>query len=172
MASIVRESVQRTASLNGTVIPAATDLIDSSGKVWTVSGGVIYKGGALAGYSKGVTKLLYDNNTIYQENSAGGWWSWNGNSWVSSSNSAYASRAWTAPTVNTDGTPLTDLAGYRISYRTNLSSAMQTIQLANPSAIGYVVKNLSAGTYYFVVAAYTTLGIQSSESSEVSKTIP
>ena len=41
--------------------------------------------GALAGYSNQVTLLLYVNNSVYQENSAGGWWSWNGSTWVATS---------------------------------------------------------------------------------------
>jgi hypothetical protein len=72
-------------SPEGTTIPSATQITDSSGNVWTVSGGIIYENGALAGYSSGVTSLLYDNNIIYQENAAGGWWSWNGNAWLASS---------------------------------------------------------------------------------------
>src|ERR1700731_2075081 len=79
------EAALGAASPSGTTIPSATQILDSSGKPWTLSGGVVYDNGALAGYSKGVTLLLYDNNLIYQENSAGGWWSWNGSTWVSSS---------------------------------------------------------------------------------------
>jgi hypothetical protein len=169
-------------SANGTTIPSATQIIDSSDNVWTVSGGVVYENGALAGYSNEVTLLLYDNNVIYQENSAGGWWSWNDSTWVSSSDprnvsvstpptAGTASLSWTAPTQNTDGTPLTDLAGYTIYYGTSPSDLTQTVQLADPSATGYVVSNLSAGTYYFAVAAYTTVATQSALSSESSKTI-
>jgi hypothetical protein len=73
-----------TASVNGTTIPAAAQIVDGSGNVWAVSGGVISENGALAGYSADVTLLLYDNNTIYQQNSAGGWWSWVGGTWASS----------------------------------------------------------------------------------------
>ena len=79
---------------------------------------------------------------------------------------------WTAPTQNTNGTPLTDLAGYTIYYGTSPSALTQTIQLANPSATSYMVGGLSAGTYYFAVAAYTTAGTQSTRSSAGSKTIP
>jgi hypothetical protein len=165
------------ASPNGTTIPSTTQITDSNGNVWTVSGGVVLENGALAGYSNGAALLLYDNNTIYQENSAGGWWSWNGSSWLASSNPAEtatgsASLSWTAPTQNTDGTPLTGLAGYTIYYGTSPGALTETIELAIPSATGYVVSSLSSGTYYFAVAAYTTVGTQSAQSSAVSKTIP
>ena len=42
-----------------------TQIVDSSGNIWVVSGGVIYENGALAGYSNAVTALVYENNTIY-----------------------------------------------------------------------------------------------------------
>jgi Fibronectin type III domain len=168
---------RNSSSPNGTAIPSVTQITDGSGNVWTVSGGVIFENGTLAGYSNGVTRLLYDNNIIYQENSAGGWWSWKGSTWVSSSDPSItattgsASLSWTTPTQNTNGTPLTDLAGYTIYYGTSPSELTQTIQLADPSATSYVINNLSAGTYYFAVAAYTTVATQSAQSSVGSKTI-
>jgi hypothetical protein len=82
-----------------------------------------------------------------------------------------ASLSWNAVTQNTDGTPLTDLAGYTIYYGTSSDSLTQTIQLDSPSGTSDVVGNLSAGTYYFAVAAYTTTGIQSALSAVGSKTI-
>jgi hypothetical protein len=79
--------------------------------------------------------------------------------------------SWTAPTENTNGTALTDLAGYTVYYGTSSGALTDTIQVANPSAIGYVVGNLNSGTYYFEVSAYTTAGTQSARSSMGSKTI-
>ena len=84
---------------------------------------------------------------------------------------ALLSLSWTAPNQNTNGTPLTDLAGYTIYYGTSPSEMTQTIQVADPSATSYVVGNLSAGTYYFAVAAYTSTATQSVQSSVGSETI-
>jgi hypothetical protein len=67
-----------TPSASGTTIPTATQLIDSSGNVWTVSGGAIYLNGNHAGSSANTALLLYYNGVIYTENNQGGWWSWNG----------------------------------------------------------------------------------------------
>jgi hypothetical protein len=257
------------ASPSGTTIPTVTQIIDGSGNIWTVSSGVVYENGALAGYSNGVTKLVYDNGKVYQENAAGGWWSWSGGSWAStndpvsasppvvttltiggspptadmvgesynfvpatanpggeslgfsitnmpawasfstvtgaltgtpttaqagtysnvvisvSNGSTQASLApfsitvgmgsanlsWAAPTENTDGSPVTDLAGYTIYYGTNSSAMTQTIQVSQPSATSYVVNNLGTGTYYFAVSAYSSAGTQSIRSSIGSKTI-
>jgi hypothetical protein len=74
-----------TTSASGTSIPSAAQITDSGANVWTVSAGVVHENGALAGYTSGVTRLLYDNKVIYQENSSGGWWAWNGSNWASSS---------------------------------------------------------------------------------------
>ena len=74
-----------TPSINGSSIPTVSSLTDGSGDVWTVSGGIIDKNGQKAGMSANVIYLLYLNNTIYQENAAKGFWSWNGSTWVGTS---------------------------------------------------------------------------------------
>lgn len=79
--------------------------------------------------------------------------------------------SWTPPTTRTDGTALTDLAGYRICYGTSAASMTQTIDVKDITAASYVVANLSAGTWYFAVKAYTTTGEESSLSNTASKTI-
>lgn len=79
--------------------------------------------------------------------------------------------AWVAPTDNTNGTPVTNLAGYVIEYGTNSASLNQTVTVASPSTTSYTVQNLGAGTWYFGVAAYTTDGAQSSFTTPVSETI-
>jgi hypothetical protein len=68
------------------MIPPASQIVDSSRNVWTLSGGVVLEQGSAAGYSANVTELLYQNGVIYQENSAGNWWSWTNGAWVSASN--------------------------------------------------------------------------------------
>lgn len=78
---------------------------------------------------------------------------------------------WNAPTVNTDGSALTDLAGYYIYYGTSPTSLNQSVNVTNASAADYVVQGLTSGTWYFAVAAYTNEGTQSSLSAVVSKTI-
>lgn len=78
---------------------------------------------------------------------------------------------WEAPTTNTNGSALTDLAGFRVYYGTSPSSLTQTADVPSAGATDYVVQGLTAGTWYFAVAAYTNTGVQSSFSSVVSKTI-
>lgn len=78
---------------------------------------------------------------------------------------------WTPPTENTNGTTLTNLAGYNIHYGTASHNYTQTISVTNPGLASYVVENLTAGTYYFAVAAVNSAGTESPLSSEVSTTV-
>jgi hypothetical protein len=78
---------------------------------------------------------------------------------------------WVAPTENTNGTPLTNLAGYRIYYGTSATALTQTVQIANPNTVTYEVTNLSPGTWYFSVRSYTTANVESNASAVASKTI-
>jgi fibronectin type III domain protein len=78
---------------------------------------------------------------------------------------------WTPPTQNTDGTPLTNLAGYRVNYGASAQQLVQAAQLANPTATGHTISNLTPGTWYFGVKAYTTQGAESALSNIVSKAV-
>jgi hypothetical protein len=75
------------------------------------------------------------------------------------------------PTQNTNGSTITNLAGYTIEYGTNKSNLTSSVKLANPGLTSYVIENLAAGTYYFGVTAYNSAGGTSAVSSIVSKTI-
>lgn len=87
------------------------------------------------------------------------------------SSSGSATLSWTPPTSNTDGSTLSNLAGYRIYYGTSPSSLTRTVQLSNASLTRYVVNDLSAATWYFAVRAYTSGGAESANSNTASKTI-
>jgi len=78
---------------------------------------------------------------------------------------------WTAPTENTDGTPLTDLSGYDIHYGTKSGNYTQSVSVSNPGIATYVVDNLTPGTYYFSVSAVNSAGTESPLSSEVTATV-
>jgi hypothetical protein len=82
-----------------------------------------------------------------------------------------ATLSWTAPTQNTDGTPVTDLAGYHIYYGTSSGTWTSTITVLEANETSYVVSGLSPGTYYFAVVAFNTAGEDSPQSNVGSKTI-
>lgn len=82
-----------------------------------------------------------------------------------------ATLSWTPPTQNLDGTALTNLAGYRISYGASAAALIQTVQVAVPGATAYTISALAPGTYYFTVRAYTSNGTESSQSNVASRVI-
>lgn len=82
-----------------------------------------------------------------------------------------ATLKWTAPTANSNGSALTNLAGYYVYYGTTAGSLSHVVNISNPGTLTYVVSNLAAGTWYFAVAAYTNTGLASPMSNVGSKTI-
>jgi len=82
-----------------------------------------------------------------------------------------ASLSWSAPTHNEDGSPLTDLAGYRVHYGTSASNLSMRVDVGNPATTSTVVPNLTRGTWHFAISAYTHKGAESSRSNVASKVI-
>jgi hypothetical protein len=82
---------------------------------------------------------------------------------------------WTAPTTNTDGSPLTDLASYRLYYDTASSPCpgSSSVQVASPTSspgsnltMSFRLTGLTSGSLYNVaVSAVDASGLQSSCSS-------
>lgn len=75
--------------------------------------------------------------------------------------------SWVAPTERADGTPLTELAGYRVYYGRMSETYDYEIEVSNPGLVTYVVENLVPGDWYFVVAAFDSEGLESEPSNEV-----
>ena len=82
-----------------------------------------------------------------------------------------ATLTWTIPTTNTNGSTVTDLAGYYVHYGTSANDLSNIVQVASAATTSYTVTNLTAGTWYFGVAAYASDGTQSALSNIGSKTI-
>jgi hypothetical protein len=82
-----------------------------------------------------------------------------------------ATLSWVPPTENTNGSALTNLAGYVINYGTSAKALDQQVRIASAGITTYVVSNLSPGTWYFNVTAYAASNSQSSPSSTVSYTV-
>lgn len=85
--------------------------------------------------------------------------------------SGTADVSWTPPTTNTDGSTLTNLAGYNIYYGTSPNALSQQVQVSNVGVTNYVISGLTTGTWYFAVTAYTSTGTESALSNIASKTI-
>jgi len=78
---------------------------------------------------------------------------------------------WTAPTQNDDGTPLTNLAGYKLRYGTSATGLTQLVDIPNPTITSASIESLSAGTWYFTLSSYTTAGVESVPTGEVSTVV-
>lgn len=82
-----------------------------------------------------------------------------------------ATLSWTPPTTNTDGSPLTNLAGYKVYWGTAQGTYPNSVTLNNPGLTAYVVENLGPGTWFFVATAVNSAGVESAFSGSGSKTI-
>jgi hypothetical protein len=81
------------------------------------------------------------------------------------------SLSWSPPTQNTDGSSLTDLAGYKLYYGQSSGTYDKSIRIDNPSISTYVIDNLVPDTYYIVATAFNSAGVESGFSGEAVKTV-
>jgi Putative Ig domain len=79
--------------------------------------------------------------------------------------------SWTPPTSNSDGTKLTDLSGFRIYFGNTSDALTQQITIDNAGINEYVVKNLTAGVWYFALKAYNSMNEESDLSPVIQKTL-
>jgi len=78
---------------------------------------------------------------------------------------------WVAPTTNVDGTPITDLQGFRVFYGTASGQYSQSVYIASSTITSAVIEELTPATWYFAVKAISGSGVESAYSSEASKTL-
>lgn len=82
-----------------------------------------------------------------------------------------ATLSWAAPSQNTDGSALTDLAGYWVFHGVSASDLSEKIRVSGASTTTYSFTQLAAGAHYFAVSAYNSAGEESAMSAVGSKTI-
>ncbi len=131
--------------------------------------------------------LTWSTSPVATSCSAGGGWSGtkfaSGSETVASisANTSYtltcawgngsATIAWTAPTKNTDGTSLTDLASYKILFGNSSTSLTKSQAVSDPKATSATVAALASGTWYFTVRSVNSKGAESPNSGIAQKTI-
>jgi hypothetical protein len=81
-----------------------------------------------------------------------------------------ATLSWIPPTTNTDGSTLTNLAGYKIYWGRSQDTLTNSVQI-NAGLTSYVVDELTPATWYFAIAALNTQGVESARSNIASKTV-
>lgn len=78
--------------------------------------------------------------------------------------------SWQAPSENVDGTPLSDLAGYRIYYGSDSRNYSDEVAIDGSGITSQDVL-LASGSYYFAMTALDADGNESAYSNEVVKTV-
>ncbi len=79
--------------------------------------------------------------------------------------------AWTPPTENTNGSTLTNLAGYHIYYGTNQSALNKVVDITNPGLASYVLSDLTSGTWYIALTSVNSAGVESVRSTIISTVV-
>jgi hypothetical protein len=90
---------------------------------------------------------------------------------VGSPGTGTATLNWTAPTQNTDGSALTNLAGYTVSWGASISTLTNKIDVTDPTKTSLVIDKLAAGPTWFGVQANSSAGVSSALSNIANKTI-
>lgn len=78
---------------------------------------------------------------------------------------------WQPPTENSDGSVLTNLAGYTVYYGTSADNLSKSVKVTNPGLTAYSVTGLTSGTWYFAVTSYSADGVESTPTKTVSTKI-
>jgi hypothetical protein len=78
---------------------------------------------------------------------------------------------WNPPTQNADGSPLTDLAGYRVYWGTSQGNYSNSTTINNPGLSSYVVEQLTPATWHFALTAINSAGAESVRSNVASKQV-
>lgn len=78
---------------------------------------------------------------------------------------------WQAPTQNTDGSALTDLAGFHILYGSNSANLNQTLDVKGPGVVTATISPLTTGTWFFTISSYNARNIDSVVSNQISKIV-
>jgi hypothetical protein len=78
--------------------------------------------------------------------------------------------SWTAPTQNTDNSPLTNLAGYWI-YSGATGSPLTRLKQLGKDVTSYTATGYKTGDYSFTITALNTTGAESAQSSQAYVTV-
>jgi hypothetical protein len=81
------------------------------------------------------------------------------------------SLTWDPPELNTDGTPVENLGGYKVFYGTASRQYTNSVPLADAALTSITIEQLEPATWYFAVKAIGSSGAESDYSQEVSKIV-
>ena len=78
---------------------------------------------------------------------------------------------WTPPTLNVDGSPLTDLASFRIYCGTAPDALSVCVPTIPAGQLTYTMTDLSFTTWYFAMTAINAAGVESQRTNIASKVV-
>jgi hypothetical protein len=81
-----------------------------------------------------------------------------------------ATVSWSPPTSNTDGSALTDIAGYRIYYGAN-PAMLYNVIFVPVGSMTHVIDGLAAGYWCFAITTVNSAGVESALSRVVQMTL-
>ncbi|HEY6125298.1 MAG TPA: putative Ig domain-containing protein [Steroidobacteraceae bacterium] len=82
-----------------------------------------------------------------------------------------ASLQWETPPSKVDGSPLDDLAGFRILYGRNSDDLDHSVIIDSPSTTSYDFTSLTTGIWYFTVVAVNAGGLEGPPTTVATKSI-
>lgn len=165
------------STINGTAM-AGTDYVATSGSVTWQDGDTSAKdvivpvASSASGKAFAIALMSIQGSaqlgtpaaaTIQVANSSGGG--------SSSSGTTTATLSWSAPTENTNGTALTNLAGYNIYYGNSASAMTNRVTINSVGILTYVIDNLNPGDWYFALTSVNSAGVESVLSNTVQTTL-
>lgn len=91
---------------------------------------------------------------------------------VCSAATGQATATWTAPTQNTDGTPLTNLASYKLYHATTTGGVPNATPIVvTAPATSHTITGLPAGLRYYGIRAVNAAGVESAMSNLANNTV-
>lgn len=82
-----------------------------------------------------------------------------------------ASLRWELPPSKVDGSPLNDLAGYRILYGRQSHDLDQSVFISDAATTSWEIDSLDEGVWYFAVSAINASGLEGPTTTVASKSI-
>lgn len=82
-----------------------------------------------------------------------------------------ATLRWELPPSKVDGSPLDDLAGYRIVYGRSSDDLDRSVFIDNPATTNYEFSGLTSGIWYFAVIAVNANGLEGPPTTITTKSI-
>lgn len=91
--------------------------------------------------------------------------------WVVATALGAATLSWLPPTERADGTPLINLAGYKVYWSMTPDEFPNSVTISNPGLTSYMIEQLTPTTWYFTATAFDSEGFESRYSNIASKVI-